>query len=789
MHQTRVKNEHGLRTDSMKRSLLSLLIGSMAYASGANAFVVSDIRIDGLQRVSAGTVFNALPIEVGDDVESQEVSDAVKALFRTGYFTDINMGRDGDVLVVSVVERPTISVIEFKGNKAIQSEDLKKGLSQSGLAEGEIFQQATLEAIRLELERQYVSQGRYGASITADVEAQPRNRVKLTINIKEGKVATIRHINVVGNTVFPQEDVLDLFELKETGMFSFFGSSDKYSREKLSGDLERLRSYYLDRGYINFAITSTQVSISPDKQSVYITVNVDEGDKYTVSDVRLAGNIIIDEEEAQNLLLAKPDQVFSRRIITTTEEVLSRRLGNEGYTFANVTGIPTPDHEARTVSLTFFVEPGRRAYVRRINFSGNTKTDSEVLRREMRQMEGASANTQKIEQSKVRLERLGFFSQVDVETPPVPGTGDQIDVNYTVEEQPSGSITASIGFSQSDGLLLGGSISQNNFLGTGNKVSVGLNKSDISQLYNFSFTDPYFTADGVSRGFGLYYREYDYEDSDISSYATDTWGADMRFGYPISETQSISFSAGVEGTKIQTGYDTPEYILDYIATEGDQFTNFKATLGWSESELNRGLLPTRGYSQSASAQVTIPGSDVSFYKLIYRGQYFQPVTQSLTARFAGRVGYIGAYGDTTQVPFFEHFYAGGFGSVRGYKDNTLGPKAPAQSDPSDYSSIGGDFVMEGTAELLFPLPFVKDQRSLRSSVFFDFGNVFDTNCSTGVGVVDCASPEFGSLRYSVGIGLTWITPLGPLTFSLAEALNPEGEDETQVFSFSLGTPF
>ena len=776
--------------DSMKRSLLSLLIGSMAYASGANAFVVSDIRIDGLQRVSAGTVFNSLPIEVGDDVESVQVSSAAKALFRTGYFKDIQMGRDGDVLIVSVVERPSISEIVIKGNKAIKSEDLKKGLGQSGLSEGEIFQQATLEAIRLELERQYVSQGRYGASITAEVEAQPRNRVKLTIDVKEGKVATIQHVNVVGNTVFPQEDIIDLFELKESGWFSFFGSSDKYSREKLSGDLERLRSYYLDRGYINFNIRSTQVSISPDKQSVYITVNVDEGDKYTISDVKLSGNLVIPEEEAELLLLARPEQTFSRRVITTTEEILSRRLGNDGYTFANVTGIPTPDHENKTVSLTFFVEPGKRAYVRRINFSGNTKTEDEVLRREMRQMEGASANTQKIEQSKVRLERLGYFKEVTVETPPVPGTSDQIDVNYTVEEQPSGSITASLGFSQSDGLLLGGSISQSNFLGTGNKVTVGLNKSDVSQLYNFSFTDPYFTVDGVSRGYSLFYRSYDYDDTDISNYATDTAGADVRFGYPLSETQSVSFSLGVDNTKITTGTSTPEYITSYLAQEGKTFTNFKATLGWSESELNRGLLPTRGHSQSLSAQVTIPGSDLSFYKLIYRGQYFQPLTSRLTARFATRVGYLGAYGNTDDVPFFEHFYSGGFGSVRGFKDNSLGPKAAEVNNgqvSDSYNAIGGDFVFEGTAEVIFPLPFVKDQRSLRTSAFFDFGNVYDTNCAKGV--IDCDKPDFGELRYSAGIGLTWVTPLGPLTFSLARALNAKDEDETQVFQFSLGTPF
>ncbi len=771
----------------MKRSLLSLLIGSMAIAPSAQAFVVTDIRIDGLQRISAGTVFNSLPVEVGDNVESTEISGAVRALYQTGYFNDIQVGRDGDVLVLSVIERPSISEIAIDGNKAIKSEDLKTGLSKSGLAEGEIFQQATLEAIRLELERQYVSQGRYGASITTEVEAQPRNRVKLKINIKEGKVATIQHINIVGNSVFPLNELVDLFELKRAEWYNFFSSADKYSREKLSGDLERLRSYYLDRGYINFNITSTQVSISPDKQSVYITVNVNEGDKYTIKDVNLAGDIIISEEEAKRLLLAQPEQTFSRKIITTTEEILSRRLGNEGYTFANVTGIPKPDPESKTVSLTFFVDPGRRAYVRRINFSGNTKTADEVLRREMRQMEGASANTRKIEQSKIRLERLGFFKEVNIETPPVPGTSDQIDVNYTVEEQPSGSVTASVGYSQSDGLLLGGSVSQNNFLGSGNKVSVGLNKSDVSQLYNFSFMDPYYTVDGVSRGFDVYYRTYDYSNSDISSYAADTYGGNVRFGYPLAESQSISFSLGIDGTSITTGSGTPEVIDDYLAVEGDQFTNFKSTLGWSQSELNRGLLPTRGHSQSVSLSVALPGSTTTFYKLVYRGQYFQPITNSLTARLATRLGIGDSYGDTSEMPFFENFYSGGFGSVRGYKDNTLGPKAEQKDSPGSYNSVGGNILVEGTVEVLFPMPFVKDQRSLRTSVFFDFGNTFDTSCSSET--QDCSKPDIKELRYSAGLGLTWITPMGPLTFSLARALNEKGEDETQVFQFSLGAPF
>ncbi|MDP0563347.1 MAG: outer membrane protein assembly factor BamA [Candidatus Endonucleobacter sp. (ex Gigantidas childressi)] len=773
----------------MNRLLLSLLLGSVVYMSEVQAFIVSDILIDGLQRVSTGTVYNALPIEVGSDVEPKVIADTAKALFQTGYFKDIKMARNGGVLIITVVERPTISDIAIEGNKAIKVEDLRNGLGKAGLAEGEIFQQATLDAIKLELERQYVGQGRYGVNISADVEAQPKNRVKLTINIKEGNVAKISHINVVGNSVFLLQDLLDLFELKESRWYSFFSSSDKYSREKLSGDLERLRSHYLDRGYINFNISSTQVAISTDKGNIYITVSIDEGAQYNVSDVSLAGDLIIPEEEAKALLLAKTGQIFSRKEVTETEKALSSRLGNDGYTFASVAGIPKTDMESKTVSLTFFVDPGSRAYVRRINFTGNVKTDDEVLRREMRQLEGASANTEKMEMSKTRLERLGYFREVRIETVPVPGTIDQLDVNYAVEEQPSGSITASVGYSQSDGLLFGGSISQSNFLGTGNKVSLGLNKSDISQLYHFSFTDPYYTVDGVSRGFGAYFRNSNYKDSDISNYSADSWGTDVRFGYPLSETQSINFSLGVEGTKISTGTYTSTVITDYLKVEGDNFVNYKASLSWSESELNKGLLPTRGFSQSVSLQAAVPGSSITFYKLIYRGQYFQPLTETLTARISTRLGYGGAYGKTTDMPFFENFYAGGFGSIRGYKDNTLGPKAQENKVDGDWNSTGGNAVAEGSLEILFALPFIKDQRSFRTSVFLDFGNVFDTSCNKKSGSYECVKPKLDEIRYSAGIGVTWVTPLGPLTFSLAQALNNKDRDETQIFQFSLGAPF
>ena len=777
----------------MKRLLLPLVAGSMI-AGQASAFVVNDIRLDGLQRISAGTVFNILPISVGEDVGSQELAEAARALFKTGYFQDIQLGRDGGVLVVTMVERPSISNIEIKGNKAIKTEDLLNGLKQSGLAVGEIFQQATLEAIRMELERQYVAQGRYGARIEAEIKPQPRNRVAVTIKVKEGKVSTIKDVNIVGAKVYDREELLDLFEMKPTNWTSWYSSDDKYSREKLAGDIERLRSYYLDRGYIDFSIVSTQVSITPDKEGVYVTINIEEGEQFTVNEVKLAGDLPIAQSEVESLLLVQDGQIFSRQLMTTTEELVAKRLGDEGYTFANVSGIPKANQEDKTVDITFFIEPGRRAYVRRINFTGNVKTEDEVLRREMRQMEGASANTSQIEQSRARLERLGYFKQVDVETVPVAGSSDLVDVNYNVEEQPSGSITASLGFSQSDGLILGGSIKQNNFLGSGNQVALSLNTSDTRRLYSFSFDDPYFTVDGVSRGYSLYYSETDYDDSDITNYNVDTMGANINFGYPLSEVTSLRFGLGIDNNRLEEGSDPSRIVTDFLKREGDNFTNFTSNFGLYQSTLNNSMLPTRGWSQSISAELTIPGSDLSFYKLNYRGQYFQPLTKSLTLRLATRLGYGGAYGDTTELPFFENFYSGGFGSIRGYKDNTLGPRT-LQVD-GDFDPIGGNVLVEGTAEVLFPLPFVKDQRQLRTSLFFDIGNVFSTNCGEEKVSVNgqpmltnCYRPDFNKLRYSAGVGLTWLTPMGPLTFSLAKALKDEDGDETQVFQFSLGAPF
>ena len=819
----------------MKRLLLTALLSIlMTGAAFAESFKISDIRVTGLQRVSAGSVFGALPLNVGDEVDDQSLVDATRTLFKTGFFQDIQLGRDGNVLVVAVVERPSISSIKIEGNKAITTEDLLTGLEKAGLAEGEIFQRATLEGVRNELLRQYVGQGRYSAEIQTEALPQPRNRVAVKITILEGSVAAIKQINVVGNTVFPEEDLSDLFELKTTNWLSFFKSDDKYSREKLSGDLERLRSYYLDRGYINMDITSTQVSITPDKESVYITANIDEGAKFTVSEVKLSGDIKVPEEEIRALLLVQPGQVFSRKIMTTTSELITRRLGNDGYTFANVTGIPQPDEAKHTVVVSFVVDPRKRAYVNRISFRGNTKTEDEVLRREMRQMEGGWASTYQIDQSKVRLERLGFFKEVTVETPQVPGSDDLVDVNYSVEEQPSGSITASVGFAQDAGLILGGAITQNNFLGTGNRVSFGLSRSEYQSSYNLGFVDPYWTIDGVSLGYNAFYNTTDYDDADfdVTSYSVDTLGAGMSIGYPISETSSMNYGLVVSQDALSSGTYTVPSILEFMYNNGGNyndadFTNVKASIGWGESTLNRGVLPNRGYSQSLSLQTTVPAaSDLEFYKLDYRAQHFTPTSKQTALRVHTELGYGDGFGDTEGgLPFYENYFAGGINSVRGFRNGSLGPQAVASlayprignpnlppngnalpnydpvtgyyqcnpetgicTDPDqDSQPFGGNVLITGGVDFLFPLPFIKDQSSLRTTWFIDAGNVFSTNCDKYQ--IDCNTPSLGDMAISTGIGLTWITAMGPLGFALATPLKEPDGSETQFFQFTLGQSF
>ncbi|WP_240454075.1 outer membrane protein assembly factor BamA [Halomonas sp. NO4] len=778
---------------NIKNLGLAALLLAGAQAALAQSFEVSDIRVEGLQRVSPDSVFNAFPVSASDRVDERELAEAARRLFETGLFEDIQLAREGDVLVIQVVERPTISRLNISGNRQIEDEQLRQGLREAGLAEGQVLQLSTLEEIQRELEGVYQAQGRYSARIDAQVREIDEGRVQVDIDIDEGEVAKIRQINIVGNRDFDDETLREVFELEDRPgwLFGWF-SSDEYSREALAGDLERLRSYYLDRGYVNFSIDSTQVSISPDKSQIFVTVNVAEGSQYRLGDIRFQGDLHISESEARDLLTVERGEIFSRSDVTASTEALRSRLGAEGFAFANVEGVPEPGGDASTVDLVFRVEPGRRAYVRRIEFVGNTTTQDEVLRREMIQMEGAPASTESISQSRQRLERLGFFRQVEVETQPVPGEPDMLDVTYSVEEQPSGSISASIGYSQSAGVIYGAALSQNNFLGTGNRVNVGAQRSDTFTNLNFGFTDPYWTLDGISRGYNLYYRETDYEDSDISTYSTDAYGGGINFGYPVSELSRLNFGVGVEDLTIKTYSDTAQEIRRYVDDQSADAQSLKLTASWTRNDLNRGIMPTAGNYQRVSLETAAPGSDADYYKLRARAQQLFPLNEEQTwaLKFGTTLGYADSIGNDP-YPFYENFYAGGLGSVRGFTGNTLGqPTTPPEGATRD-RTLGGNVLVEGSAELLFPLPFVEDQRSLQTGFFLDAGNTFLTECyPIQSGSSDCSSGvDFGELRYSAGVGLSWLTPVGPLTFSVAEPLNDESGDDTQVFQFSLGQTF
>ena len=780
----------------------SLFVSNLSQAQelgGAPSFTITDVRLQGLQRVSAGTVFNLIPVGVGDRIDELSVRTLTRQLFESGYFKDIRIARDDGVLIVTLSERPAIESIELEGNKAIKTDALLSGLSDQGLREGEIFKQATLERVGLELERQYVAQGRYGASIDTEIEDLPRNRVAIKIVIEEGDNSGIRHLNIVGARSFPVEELLDKLELKHPSLLSFYRNDDKYSREKLSGDLETLESYYKDRGYADFDLYSTQVSITPDREQVYITIGLEEGDIYTVDNVNLVGELgDVKAEDLERLLLVDEGQTFNQARITATEERLTAALGNAGFTFATASGSPVLDKEDQTVSVEFFVNSGKRAYVRRVSFTGNALTQDEVMRREMRQMEGGWASTAQIDLSKVRLERLGFFKGVDVETPAVPGTDDQIDVNFTVEEQPSGSISATVGYSQGYGLILGGNYQQSNVLGSGNSLGLGLSVSRYQKSASFNYFDPYFTLDGISRGFNVFFRRLDFDERNIARYATDSAGVGVNFGFPIGETQRINFGALVDWTEITEGVFAAQEISDFIAKNGEDALNFKLNLSWSRSTLNRGLFPDRGASQSLALELAVPGSDLQFYKFNYAAERYFPITQSWTLRLRTELGYGGGYGSTTQLPFYENFFAGGFGSVRGFENSTLGPRSTAPLDENGNplfgfsrdrrgDPLGGNMLVEASAELIFPFPFVDDSRQFRPAFFFDVGNVFNTECPDVA--VNCFDFDVDELRASLGFGVTWLTGLGPMTFSISTPFQTQDIDEEERFQFELGRTF
>ena len=803
----------------MRKFFIYIFVLFSFSASAFDEFLITDIRIVGLQRVSIGSIFTAIPVSVGDKMNQSKVSEISRALFSTAQFNDIQIGKDGNALIISVVERPSISSIELEGNKALKSEDLLKGLEGAGIAEGQVYKRSTLEGMKSELVRQYASQGRYGASVEIETIDKPRNTIELKIIIDEGQSAKIKKINIIGNELFSDEDLMIDFELKEGKWYSFLSNKDKYSKEKLEGDIENLESYYLDRGYLKFSLESSQVSVSKDKKDVFITLSISEGEQYSINEINVIGEMPLDEAIYTPIVESLKDQIYSQAQITSIEEYFVNLLGNEGYTFAEVTGNPEVSEDANNVSLIFLVQPGNRTYARKILFSGNYLTNDEVLRREMRQFEGAWASDNLIENSKIRLERLGFFKEVEVETIPVPGTEDQVDIEYTVEEESTSSIGGSIGYSDF-GMNIGLNLADNNFLGTGNRFNLGVSKSIYQESYNISFFDPYFTMDGVSRGYSIYFRETDYGEYNIANYLTNSMGAGVQFGYPISDTQRVGLNVNFDNTDIDSGSLPAREIADFLASEGTVFDVLKAQAVWSRITLNRGMFPTYGSSTDLMLQVTIPGSDLTYYKTNIRQKFYRPLGFSnLVFGFDGEIGYIGTYGDTKKTPFFENFYSGGPRSLRGFESNTLGPRVTPspcyEFDPvteecpliidTDFDGIpdaiaqnpyafqqirdpiGGNLLIEGSLQLIFNLPMVEDQRSMRSAFFLDFGNVFSTDCQSYQ--LNCFEASLDELRYSLGLGVTWITGFGPMSFSFSQPFNDGIYDRTEEFQFTIGTVF
>ncbi|MDR2689209.1 MAG: outer membrane protein assembly factor BamA [Azoarcus sp.] len=777
----------------MKRTRLAGLLAALfacAPALAFDPFVVKDIRVEGLQRTEAGTVFNYLPVRVGDTFDENQASEAISALFATGFFRDVRIETDGGILVVVVDERPAITQIDFVGVKEFDKDALKKGLREVGLAESRVFDRALLDRAEQELKRQYLSRGKYAATITTTVTPLERNRVGITFNVDEGDIAHIAQIKIVGAKVFEIDDLLDeAFQLTTPGWLTWYTKNDQYSRQKLSADLERLRSFYLDRGYLDFNIESTQVSITPDKKNIYITVNVHEGERYTVTGVRYTGELVLPEDEYLKLTHVHPGEIFSRERLTETTKAITDRLGDEGYAFANVNAAPEVDKEKREVAFTIFVDPGRRVYVHRINVSGNTKTRDEVIRREMRQMESAWYDASAITRSRQRIDRLGFFDDVSVETPPVTGTTDQVDVNFSVKERPTGNLMLGMGFSSSEKLVLSASISQQNLFGSGNAATLGLDTSKSSRTYALSFTNPYYTIDGVSLGWDVYHRTYDPSESyDVARYRTVSTGAGLRLGYPIGEDDSINFGLSVDRTKITTYPESPQQYKEFCKDFGcsDNITGigdvtvsgFQITAGWARDSRDSFLYPTRGVYQRIYGEMAVPPGELRYTKLNYQYQHWFPFGRDYALMLNADLGWAQGYGGKP-VPFYKHYYAGGIGSVRGFSSSSLGPK------DEEGDATGGTRKIVGNAEFYFPMPGAGRDRSFRFSLFLDAGYVWGEDPVTGKD----ARIRMGDLRYSTGLAFSWSSPIGPLKFSVGFPLKKEEDDEKEIFQFQLGSMF
>ena len=757
-----------------KRILAALACGWLAAAGAALAqaiqpFVVKDIRVEGVQRTEPGTVFSYLPVKVGDTLTEEKAQQAVRALYATGFFKDVRLETENGVLVVILEERPAVAQIDFSGVSEFQPDVLKRVLRDQGLGEGRTFDRSVLEGAEQELKRQYLSRGKYAAEVQTTVTPLERNRVAISFAVTEGDVAKIASINIVGASAFPEQELLDLFALRTGGWLTWYTKLDQYSRQRLTADLESLRSYYQNQGYLDFSIESTQVSITPDRKDIYITINISEGSKYTVSEVQLAGQTLVPKEELEKLVKLKAGDVFSRQKLTETTKAITDRLGNDGYAFANANAVPQVDKAKRTVAFTILVDPGRRVYVRRINVSGNAKTRDEVVRREMRQLEGAYYDSSKIQLSRRRIDRTQFFKEVNVETVPLEGFPDQVDVNYTVDEKPTGALLFGLGFSSVDRLILSASITQSNAFGNGKFLALEVNSGTVNRVYSLSYMDPYYTVNGVSRGFDIYRRDIDASSLDVGAYSTQTTGGGIKFGYPLSERDSISIGVTLENVALETFVNSPFAYKDFVANYGNEYTYVSVLGGWARDTRNSLIMTTEGSLRRITTEVA--SGDLSYYRLGYSQQYYQPLSTRYTLLLMGDIGYAQGLGDKP-LPFFKNYYAGGPGSVRGYRPYSLGPKDP------DGNSLGGDRRMAGSAEILFPVPGAEKDNSLRLGAFIDGGQVY-------------ASTEklsFSELRFSAGIALSWLSPFGPLRISFAQPLNArDGIDRAQRLQLNFGT--
>ena len=802
----------------MKKFISAILLSFTFYLN--SSVLIEDIRIEGLQRVSLGSVLDTVPVTIGDRIDETDYQRIIRTLFTTGQFNDIQLRAEGNILYIKVQERPTISSIRIEGNSAIKTEALLGALRSEGISEGSVLKRATLDLITRGLQAQYSQQGRYGATVEVKQKDRPRNRVEVDIDIDEGSSTAISSIEIIGNESFTDSEIRRVFELTEGSILSVFTNDNKYTKEKLESDLENLESFYKDRGYLQFRLDSSQVSISEDLEELFITLVVSEGDRYALKEIKISGELPLEREFFESFINIPEDTYYSESLITSYEEFYANILGNEGYTFAEVEGVPTIDENNKTADITFVFNPGRKNYTRRILFTGNNFTTDEVLRREMRQFEGAPASNQAIEQSKLLLERTGFFKSVNVETVPVAGEEDLVDVIFDVEEQQYGNVIGGFGYSQF-GFSFNFNIQQQNFLGSGNTVGIGTQISDYSKNIFLQYENPYYTIDGVSRGYTLNYREFDYSSFGITDYNTSSYGLAVSFGYPISEIQRLGFNIAYDHTELQSGGLAAREILDFLESEGDVFDTLKFQGFWTRATLNRGLFPTAGTLNQVQLQTTLPGSSLNYFRLDYKNEYYQPlpIGEDLIFKAASRIGYTGAFGDSDIPPYYENFYAGGPYSVKGYEANSLGPRItpvpcygyvsaddycpplidndydgePDTPYYNQYASyrinrpIGGNVILETSLNLIFKIPFIEDQSQFRTAVFVDLGNVFSTNCLAYQ--TECFAPDFKELRGAYGIGGSAITPFGPISVYVAIPFNNGPLDRVKRFEFTVGNKF